>query len=164
MSQGTVIHSQRLQEKDFTVATPEEFIRRFQGNKAINKVSYYHYYLNQYMALKYLVLNNAYQRQVKNNPQISSLLSLIIPIAHYLQDMFRFFVMTVFCTTDYTLQRKNQLIFSFQLLMYIIYSLTTFDIIGLAYFQELPLLRILALYRHRHIVFLFKLSQSLCHV
>ncbi|XP_047513528.1 acetyl-CoA carboxylase isoform X2 [Pieris napi] len=38
MSQGTVIHSQRFQEKDFTVATPEEFVRRFQGTKAINKV------------------------------------------------------------------------------------------------------------------------------
>ncbi|KAH9642667.1 hypothetical protein HF086_011024 [Spodoptera exigua] len=38
MSQGTVIHSQRFQEKDFTVATPEEFVRRFQGTKPINKV------------------------------------------------------------------------------------------------------------------------------
>ncbi|CAG4967379.1 unnamed protein product [Colias eurytheme] len=38
MSQGTVIHSQRFQEKDFTVATPEEFVRKFQGTKAINKV------------------------------------------------------------------------------------------------------------------------------
>ncbi|CAH2229137.1 jg8072 [Pararge aegeria aegeria] len=38
MSQGTVIHSQRFQEKDFTIATPEEFVRRFQGTKAINKV------------------------------------------------------------------------------------------------------------------------------
>ncbi|XP_063545623.1 acetyl-CoA carboxylase [Cydia strobilella] len=38
MSQGTVIHSQRFQEKDFTVATPEEFVKRFQGTKAINKV------------------------------------------------------------------------------------------------------------------------------
>ncbi|KAM3955585.1 LOW QUALITY PROTEIN: acetyl-CoA carboxylase-like [Aphomia sociella] len=38
MSQGTVIHSQRFQEKDFTVATPEEFVRRFQGTRAINKV------------------------------------------------------------------------------------------------------------------------------
>lgn len=38
MSQGTVIHSHRFQEKDFTVATPEEFVRRFQGTKAINKV------------------------------------------------------------------------------------------------------------------------------
>ncbi|XP_075988635.1 acetyl-CoA carboxylase isoform X2 [Anticarsia gemmatalis] len=38
MSQGTVIHSQRFQEKDFTVATPEEFVKRFQGTKPINKV------------------------------------------------------------------------------------------------------------------------------
>ncbi|XP_050664997.1 acetyl-CoA carboxylase isoform X2 [Leptidea sinapis] len=38
MSQGTVIHSQRFQEKDFTVATPEEFVLRFQGTKAINKI------------------------------------------------------------------------------------------------------------------------------
>ncbi|KAL0809386.1 hypothetical protein ABMA28_011580 [Loxostege sticticalis] len=38
MSQGTVIHSQRFQEKDFTIATPEEFVRRFQGTKPINKV------------------------------------------------------------------------------------------------------------------------------
>ncbi|XP_004930758.2 acetyl-CoA carboxylase isoform X2 [Bombyx mori] len=38
MSQGTVVHSQRFQEKDFTVATPEEFVRRFQGTKPINKV------------------------------------------------------------------------------------------------------------------------------
>ncbi|XP_041970632.1 acetyl-CoA carboxylase isoform X2 [Aricia agestis] len=38
MSQGTVVHSQRFQEKDFTIATPEEFVRRFQGTRAINKV------------------------------------------------------------------------------------------------------------------------------
>lgn len=38
MSQGTVVHSHRFQEKDFTVATPEEFVRRFQGSKPINKV------------------------------------------------------------------------------------------------------------------------------
>ncbi|RVE46271.1 hypothetical protein evm_009095 [Chilo suppressalis] len=38
MSQGTVIHSQRFQEKDFTIATPEEFVRRFQGTRPINKV------------------------------------------------------------------------------------------------------------------------------
>ena len=37
MSQGTVIH-QRLLEKDFTVATPEEFVRRFKGTRVINKV------------------------------------------------------------------------------------------------------------------------------
>ncbi|XP_076162670.1 acetyl-CoA carboxylase isoform X2 [Ptiloglossa arizonensis] len=40
MSQGTVmIQAQsRLQEKDFTVATPEEFVHRFGGTKVINKV------------------------------------------------------------------------------------------------------------------------------
>nr|XP_050846901.1 acetyl-CoA carboxylase isoform X2 [Vespula vulgaris] len=40
MSQGTVmIQTQnRLQEKDFTVATPEEFVHRFGGTKVINKV------------------------------------------------------------------------------------------------------------------------------
>ncbi|CAH1397030.1 unnamed protein product [Nezara viridula] len=37
MSQGTVIHQRQL-EKDFTVATPEEFVRRFKGTKVINKV------------------------------------------------------------------------------------------------------------------------------
>lgn len=36
MSQG-MMHN-RLQEKDFTVATPEEFVRRFGGTKVINKV------------------------------------------------------------------------------------------------------------------------------
>lgn len=41
MSQGTVmIQAQNRQfEKDFTVATPEEFVRRFKGNRVINKVS-----------------------------------------------------------------------------------------------------------------------------
>ncbi|EFN66380.1 Acetyl-CoA carboxylase [Camponotus floridanus] len=40
MSQGTVmIQTQnRLQEKDFTVATPEEFVHRFGGTRVINKV------------------------------------------------------------------------------------------------------------------------------
>ncbi|GLV36890.1 Acetyl-CoA carboxylase [Carabus blaptoides fortunei] len=38
MSQGTVMYHNRLQEKDFTVATPEEFVKRFQGTKVINKV------------------------------------------------------------------------------------------------------------------------------
>ncbi|CAG9767703.1 unnamed protein product [Ceutorhynchus assimilis] len=39
MSQGTVmLHNNRLQEKDFTVATPEEFVKRFNGTKVINKV------------------------------------------------------------------------------------------------------------------------------
>lgn len=41
MSQGTVmIQAQnRLQEKDFTVATPEEFVHRFGGTRVINKVN-----------------------------------------------------------------------------------------------------------------------------
>ena len=39
MSQASVMSSQnRHQEKDFTVATPEEFVKRFQGTKVINKV------------------------------------------------------------------------------------------------------------------------------
>ncbi|XP_073990348.1 acetyl-CoA carboxylase isoform X5 [Rhodnius prolixus] len=38
MSQGTVIHNQRQLDKDFTVATPEEFVKRFKGKKVINKV------------------------------------------------------------------------------------------------------------------------------
>lgn len=37
MSQGTVIH-QRFSDKDFTVGTPEEFVRRFNGTRVINKV------------------------------------------------------------------------------------------------------------------------------
>lgn len=43
MSQGTVmIQTQnRLHEKDFTVATPEEFVHRFGGTRVINKVSIY---------------------------------------------------------------------------------------------------------------------------
>lgn len=39
MSQGTVLTHARTQEKDFTVATPEEFVRRFGGSKVINKVN-----------------------------------------------------------------------------------------------------------------------------
>ena len=41
MSQGTVmIQAQSRQlEKDFTVATPEEFVQRFKGNRVINKVN-----------------------------------------------------------------------------------------------------------------------------
>ncbi|CAL7951788.1 unnamed protein product [Xylocopa violacea] len=40
MSQGTVmIQTQnRLQEKDFTIATPEEFVHRFGGTRVINKI------------------------------------------------------------------------------------------------------------------------------
>lgn len=41
MSQGTVMIQvqSRLHEKDFTVATPEEFVHRFGGTRVINKVS-----------------------------------------------------------------------------------------------------------------------------
>lgn len=45
MSQGTVMLHNRLQEKDFTVATPEEFVKRFQGTKVINKASIFIFYL-----------------------------------------------------------------------------------------------------------------------
>ncbi|KAJ8957940.1 hypothetical protein NQ318_001938 [Aromia moschata] len=38
MSQGTVMIHNRLEEKNFTVATPEEFVKRFNGTKVINKV------------------------------------------------------------------------------------------------------------------------------
>lgn len=38
MSQGTVMMQNRSYEKDFTVATPEEFVKRFNGTKVINKV------------------------------------------------------------------------------------------------------------------------------
>jgi len=40
MSQGTVM-VQPKQEKDFTVGTPEEFVRRFGGSRVINKVKCY---------------------------------------------------------------------------------------------------------------------------
>jgi hypothetical protein len=40
MSQGTVV-VQPKQEKDFTLGTPEEFVRRFGGTKVINKVKCY---------------------------------------------------------------------------------------------------------------------------
>ena len=40
MSQGTVV-VQPKQEKDFTVGTPEEFVRRFGGTRVINKVKCY---------------------------------------------------------------------------------------------------------------------------
>ncbi|XP_017779998.1 PREDICTED: acetyl-CoA carboxylase isoform X2 [Nicrophorus vespilloides] len=38
MSQGTVMLHNRMQEKDFIVATPEVFVKRFNGTKVINKV------------------------------------------------------------------------------------------------------------------------------
>ncbi|XP_056647760.1 acetyl-CoA carboxylase isoform X2 [Diorhabda sublineata] len=38
MSQGTVMLHPRQEEKNFTVATPEEFVKRFNGTRVINKV------------------------------------------------------------------------------------------------------------------------------
>ncbi|KAJ8978777.1 hypothetical protein NQ317_015501 [Molorchus minor] len=38
MSQGTVMIHNRLEEKNFTVATTEEFVKRFNGTRVINKV------------------------------------------------------------------------------------------------------------------------------
>ncbi|CAH1280830.1 unnamed protein product [Diabrotica balteata] len=38
MSQGTVMLHSRQEEKNFTVATPEEFVKRFNGTRVINKV------------------------------------------------------------------------------------------------------------------------------
>jgi len=38
MSQGTVLKAKML-EKDFIVATPEEFVKKFGGTKVINKAS-----------------------------------------------------------------------------------------------------------------------------
>lgn len=50
MSQGTVmlLHN-RLQEKDFTVATPEEFVKRFNGTKVINKVCLQIYFFLRFL-------------------------------------------------------------------------------------------------------------------
>ncbi|VEN41740.1 unnamed protein product [Callosobruchus maculatus] len=38
MSQGTVMQQNRIEERNFTVATPEEFVKRFNGTRVINKV------------------------------------------------------------------------------------------------------------------------------
>lgn len=52
MSQGTVLmHSHRLQEKDFTIATPEEFVRRFKGTRVINKVYFQHHLITMFFQL-----------------------------------------------------------------------------------------------------------------
>lgn len=40
MSQGTVMLHNRQEEKNFTVATPEEFVKRFNGTRVINKVHF----------------------------------------------------------------------------------------------------------------------------
>jgi hypothetical protein len=63
MSQGTVM-VQPKQEKDFTVGTPEEFVRRFGGTKVINKVkNYVHILQNLDNFLK--DLNNICMRMLK---------------------------------------------------------------------------------------------------
>lgn len=40
MSHGTGLGQDRYQERDFVLATPEEFCKRFGGTKVINKVSF----------------------------------------------------------------------------------------------------------------------------
>lgn len=40
MSHGTGLGQNRHQERDFVLATPEEFVKRFGGLKVINKVSF----------------------------------------------------------------------------------------------------------------------------
>lgn len=40
MSHGTGLGQDRYQERDFVLATPEEFVKKFGGTKVINKVSY----------------------------------------------------------------------------------------------------------------------------
>lgn len=44
MSHGTGLGQDRYQERDFVLATPEEFCKRFGGTKVINKVNicYFH--------------------------------------------------------------------------------------------------------------------------
>lgn len=63
MSQGTVMLHNRLEEKNFTVATPEEFVKRFNGTKVINKVSMRRIFLwyrnqNAFSSLQVLIANN----------------------------------------------------------------------------------------------------------
>lgn len=38
MSRGTGLGQERYQERDFVIATPEEFVKKFGGNRVINKV------------------------------------------------------------------------------------------------------------------------------
>lgn len=38
MSHGTGLGQDRYQERDFVLATPEEYVKRFGGTKVINKV------------------------------------------------------------------------------------------------------------------------------
>lgn len=59
MSQGTVMMHNRLQEKDFTVATPEEFVKRFNGTKVINKVFniIYNYYMQKFLHFDLMLIS-----------------------------------------------------------------------------------------------------------
>lgn len=59
MSQGTVMimTQNRLQEKDFTVATPEEFVHRFNGTKVINKVHTF-FFLNKKFSYIIIIITN----------------------------------------------------------------------------------------------------------
>lgn len=43
MSRGTGLGQERYQEKDFLLASVEEFVKKFSGTRAINKVLYYKY-------------------------------------------------------------------------------------------------------------------------
>lgn len=38
MSRGTGLSSDRYQERDFIIATPEEFVKKFGGTRVINRV------------------------------------------------------------------------------------------------------------------------------
>lgn len=41
MSHGTGLGENRYQERDFALATTEEFVKRFGGTRAINKVIFF---------------------------------------------------------------------------------------------------------------------------
>lgn len=47
MSHGTGLGHNPYQDRDFVLATPEEFVKRFGGTKVINKVSHLIQYLDQ---------------------------------------------------------------------------------------------------------------------
>ena len=38
MSRGTGLGQDRYQERDFIIATPEEYVKKFDGNRVINRV------------------------------------------------------------------------------------------------------------------------------
>lgn len=44
MSHGTGLGENRYQERDFALATTEEFVKRFGGTRVINKVIIYFFY------------------------------------------------------------------------------------------------------------------------